>query len=87
LYFDTYAFDAFITRYEPANNFLFAHPHKKILTMQKSCTSLYGSNLWDLGSTEAEMAFAAVRTGLGCAPGLLGVSSILGKSGRKKTNC
>jgi hypothetical protein len=43
--------------------FHFAHPHEQILATEKYCTALYGSNLWDLASPEAEMVFAAWRTG------------------------
>ena len=43
--------------------FRFAHPLEQILATEKYCTSLYGSNLWDLSSPEAEMVFAAWRTG------------------------
>ena len=43
--------------------FHFAHPHEQILAKEKYCTALYGSNLWDLSSPEAEMVFAAWRTG------------------------
>ena len=43
--------------------FYFAHPHEQILATEKYCTALYGSNLWDLSSPEAEMVFAAWRTG------------------------
>ena len=43
--------------------FSFAHPLEQILATEKYCTSLYGSNLWDLSSPEAEMVFAAWRTG------------------------
>ena len=43
--------------------FHFAHPHEHILATEKYCTTLYGSNLWDLSSPEAEMVFSAWRTG------------------------
>ena len=43
--------------------FYFAHPQEQILATEKYCTSLYGSNLWNLTSPEAEMVFAAWRTG------------------------
>ena len=43
--------------------FYFAHPHEQMLATEKYCTSFYGSNLRDLASPEAEMVFAAWRTG------------------------
>ena len=43
--------------------FQFAHPYEQILATEKYCCSFYGSNLWDLTSPEAEMVFAAWRTG------------------------
>ena len=43
--------------------FFFAHPYEQILATEKYCTALYGSNIWDLTSPEAEMVFAAWRTG------------------------
>ena len=43
--------------------FYFAHPYEQILATEKYCTALYGSNIWDLTSPEAEMVFAAWRTG------------------------
>ena len=43
--------------------FSFAHPYEQILATEKYSTALYGSNLWDLSSPEAEMVFAAWRTG------------------------
>ena len=43
--------------------FYFAYPHEEILATEKYCTSFYGSNLRDLASPEAEMVFAAWRTG------------------------
>ena len=43
--------------------FYFAHPHEQILATEKYFTALYGSNLWDLASPEAEMVFATWRTG------------------------
>ena len=43
--------------------FNFTHPYEQILATEKYCTSLYGSNIWDLTSPEAEMVFAAWRTG------------------------
>ena len=36
-------------------SFGFAHPEEQILAMAKYCSAGYGSNLWDLGSREAEM--------------------------------
>ena len=43
--------------------FYFAHPHEQIVAIEKYCTALYGSNLWDLTSPETEMVFSAWRTG------------------------
>ena len=35
--------------------FSFAHPSEQILAVEKYCTAVYGSNLWDLGGNEAGM--------------------------------
>lgn len=43
--------------------FHFAHLHEKIVATKKYCTSLYGSNLWNLASDEVEMVIAAWQTG------------------------
>ena len=43
--------------------FGFAHPCEQILAVEKYCTAVYGSNLWDLGGTEAGMMVSAWRTG------------------------
>ena len=50
--------------------FDFAHPEEKIKAIERYCTSLYGSNLWDLASDEAEGVFAAWRTGIKLAWGV-----------------
>ena len=39
--------------------FEFAHPIEQISATEKYCTSMYGSNLWNLDSREAEMVFSA----------------------------
>ncbi len=44
--------------------FAFAHPTEQISAIEKYCTAVYGSNLWDLTSTEAEMMFSAWTTGI-----------------------
>ena len=44
-------------------SFHFAHPEEQILAVSKYCSAAYGSNLWDLGSREAEMLTNAWRTG------------------------
>ena len=43
--------------------FSFAHPMEQILAVEKYCTAVYGSNLWDLGGEEAGMVVSAWRTG------------------------
>ena len=43
--------------------FSFAHPCEQILAVEKYCTAVYGSNLWDLGGTEAGIMVSAWRTG------------------------
>ena len=43
--------------------FGFAHPCEQILAVEKYCTAMYGSNLWDLDGTEAGMMVSAWRTG------------------------
>ena len=43
--------------------FGFAHPAEQITAVDKYCSAVYGSNLWDLGSREAEMLTNAWRTG------------------------
>ena len=43
--------------------FFFAHPAEQIAAVEKYSTAAYGSNLWDLGSTEANMFTNAWRTG------------------------
>ena len=43
--------------------FGFAHPMEQIVTVEKYCTAVYGSNLWDLGSPEGRMMVNAWRTG------------------------
>ena len=44
-------------------SFDFAHPAEQILAVSKYCSAAYGSNLWDMGSREAEMLTNAWRTG------------------------
>ena len=44
-------------------SFGFAHPAEKILAVEKYCTSMYGSSLWDLGSQKGIMMVNAWRTG------------------------
>ena len=44
--------------------FEFAHAMEKVLAIEKYCTSLHGSELWDLTSPEAQMVFRAWRTGI-----------------------
>ena len=44
-------------------SFSFAHPTEQILAVTKYCSAAYGSNLWDLGSREAQMFPNAWRTG------------------------
>ena len=44
-------------------SFSFAHPTEQILAVSKYCSAAYGSNLWDLGSREAQMFTNAWRTG------------------------
>ena len=43
--------------------FGFAHPSEQILAVEKYCTAVYGSNLWDLRGKEAGMLVSAWRTG------------------------
>ena len=43
--------------------FGFAHPAEQITAVAKYCSSVYGSNLWDLASREAVMLTNAWRTG------------------------
>jgi hypothetical protein len=43
--------------------FSFAHPAEQILAVEKYCTAVYGSNLWDLGGKESIMLTNAWRTG------------------------
>ena len=43
--------------------FHFAHPMEQIQATEKYCTAVYGSNLWDLRSKEANMLVNAWRTG------------------------
>jgi hypothetical protein len=43
--------------------FGFAHPVEQIIAVEKYCTAMYGSNLWDLGSPEGSMMVNAWRTG------------------------
>jgi hypothetical protein len=45
-------------------SFGFAHPLEQLTAVEKYCTALYGSNLWDLHSVEAEQVFAAWRRGV-----------------------
>ena len=42
--------------------FNFAHPEEKLAAVEKYCCSMYGSNLWDLRSREAEMVFNSWKT-------------------------
>ena len=42
----------------------FAHAMEKVLATEKYCTSIHGSELWDLTSPEAQMVFRAWRTGI-----------------------
>ena len=44
--------------------FEFAHAMEKVLAIEKYCTSIHGSELWDLISPEAQMVFRAWRTGI-----------------------
>lgn len=44
--------------------FSFAHPLEQIAAVEKYCTSVYGSNLYDLTSKEANMIFSSWRTGI-----------------------
>ena len=43
--------------------FGFAHPAEQITAVQKYCTAVYGSSLWDLGSPEGDRMVNAWRTG------------------------
>ncbi len=43
--------------------FSFAHPQEQILAVEKYCTAIYGSNLWNLDSIESRMVVNAWRTG------------------------
>ena len=43
--------------------FHFAHPIEQILAVEKYCTAVYGSSLWDLSGKEAGMMMSAWRTG------------------------
>ena len=43
--------------------FSFAHPVEQIMAVEKYCTSVYGSNLWELSGKEAGMVVSAWRTG------------------------
>ena len=43
--------------------FGFAHPMEQITVVEKYCTAMYGSNLWDLGSPEGGIMVNAWRTG------------------------
>ena len=43
--------------------FGFAHPYEQIVAVEKYCTTVYGSNLWDLRSPEANMFLSAWKTG------------------------
>ena len=43
--------------------FYFAHPVEQIAATEKYCTAVYGSNLWDLGSSATKMFVNAWRTG------------------------
>ena len=52
-----------MTDFSERETFHFAHPYEQILATEKYCTSLYGSNIWDLTSPEAKMVFAAWRIG------------------------
>ena len=42
--------------------FKFAHPSEQISAVEKYCTAVYGSNLWDLRSPEAEMVYNSWKT-------------------------
>ena len=42
--------------------FKFAHPQEKLAAIEKYCTSMYGSNLWDLRSHESQMVFNSWKT-------------------------
>ena len=44
--------------------FNFAHPLDQIEATEKYCTSMYGSNLWNLSSEGAGMIFSAWRTNI-----------------------
>ena len=44
--------------------FSFAHPIEQITAMEKYCTAMYGSNLWDLRSTEAVMLCNSWKLGM-----------------------
>ena len=43
--------------------FSFAHPAEQITAVQKYCTAVYGSNLWNLASQECKMVVNAWQTG------------------------
>ena len=43
--------------------FSFAHPTEQMVAVEKYCTSVYGSNLWELSGKEAGMVVSAWRTG------------------------
>ena len=42
--------------------FEFAYAEQKITEVEKYCSSLYGSNMWDRSGREAERVFASWRT-------------------------
>ena len=44
--------------------FEFSHPTQQIHAVEKYCTAMYGSNLWDLHSPEADMVFSSWKTGV-----------------------
>ena len=50
--------------------FSFAHPFEQITAVEKYCTAVYGSNLWELGSNETNMLVNSWKTGLKLAWGV-----------------
>ena len=53
-----------------SETFHFAHPREQIQTIEKYCTSIYGSNLYDLNSNEFNMISSAWKTGVKLAWGV-----------------
>ena len=50
--------------------FSFAHPEEQLIAVEKYCTSLYGSNLYDFNNSEFDMICSAWRTGVKLAWGV-----------------